>query len=587
MSPGTESLAYTDGDAVQDRLMRAVAWFRTIPLTLPNGESTSLTGRPITTLAACDATSSCRSQSGLASECLSSGPAAVPSRGGWVNAGRRSSRSRVCGPRSIIAARCRDLPNVHVIAQHLLEIPSFQADWVTLIGVLEYSRVFHAAADPIAATLIAARNQLSERVLAIENQLGLKYFAGASEDHLGTRFTNIQGLYHDSGPVTFGRRELADRLAAAGFKGQRFLLPFPDYKLPAAIVDERSATDPDFDTAAFVARCVAHDNGRHYVRTFSESLLWRVLKRNGLLAELANSFLVIATDTQESLAARTSDASTLAWNYANNRRPPLAVVTRIVRETNGLKVCKEALCSMAEIESSRWKHLIEPVSPYIIGEPLSQKMLREIESEDEAAFFESAVAWLDLLLAKSSLRDECRSEDLSAWFTEGDAIDLVPGNIIVEPSGTLKWFDQEWHSTEMVPLGWILWRGLSSIPHLLVHGSLFRSRSHTEIASLILAARGLTLESSDLEAACELEHAFQFWGPGELVTAFAMEQSDARDARHGNRTRAFQQLQSLTNTQHALQRELSWLEDLVKAEQQALRRANEEQCLLKLAMSRN
>ncbi len=293
--------------------------------------------------------------------------------------------------------------------------------------------------------------------------------------------------------------------------------------------------DPDFDAAAFVARCVSHDNGRHYVRSFPETLVWQVLEQNGLLAELANSFLVVATKTGETLAVRAPEPSTLAWSYANDRCPALSVATRIVRQSDGVRVLKEPLGSTtADTESSRWRHSIEPVTPYIVGELLNLKMLREIESENETAFFHSAVAWLDLLLARSSLSGEHHTHNVSAWFTQGSAIDLVPGNVIVDPSGSLRLFDEEWHSTESVPLAWILWRGLSSLPNLVIHGTLFRRQSLTELARHIVAARDLTLMPSDLEAGVNLETAFQFWVQGKASAAIPLDSRSTPNAGLGN-----------------------------------------------------
>jgi len=480
---------------------------------------------------------------------------------------------------AIVASRCRDLPNVHVVVQDLHAIPRFEADWVTLIGVLEYSRVFHFAADAVAATLIAARNQLASGgalVLAIENQLGLKYFAGCVEEHLGTRFSGIQGLYRENGPVTFGRRELAARLAAAGFNARRFLLPWPDYKLPTAMVDERAAVDPDFNFAAFVARCVARDIGAPSLRGFFEPLVWSVLQRNGLIGDFANSFLVVATETEESLAVRTPDSSTLAWNYSDNRRAPLTVLTRIVREPDALRVRKERIHPCLATESGRWVHAIEPVVDYIIGEPLWLKMLRDVEAEDETAFFEAGLAWIDLLRQRSSLGDSCRPGAAGAWFTDREALDLIPGNIIVDPSGKLHSFDQEWRCTEPVPLVWIVLRGLVCLPPSVIHGSLFRTRSVVDIARQLLARRDLTLDQTDVETACDSEADFQSWVQGIPSQRVRWSEHLINTPGGGVAPSAFQLAQSLSETQKSLQGQLDRAHEARLRAEDELRRLETE-----------
>jgi SAM-dependent methyltransferase len=456
---------------------------------------------------------------------------------------------------AIIASRCRDLPNVHVVAEDLHGIPRFEADWVTLIGVLEYSRVFHCAVDPVAETLIAARNQLARGgalVLAIENQLGLKYFAGCREDHVGKRFTGIQGLYRETGPVTFGRRELADRLAAVGFHARRFLLPWPDYKLPTAVVDERAAADPDFDLAAFVARCASRDYGGPSLRGFPETLVWSVLERNGLIADFANSFLVVAALTEESLAIRSPEPSTLAWNYSSNRRAPLCVRTRIVREPDALRVRKDKVDAKRPTASGRWKHEIEPVVDYVVGESLSLRMLRAVEAEDETAFFEAGLSWIDLLRERSSLHDLSRPDAAGAWISDGSALDLIPGNILVDPSGKLRSFDQEWHCTEPVPFSWIVLRGLIYLPPQAVDGSLFRTRSVIDIARQLLARRGLTLAQADVEAAFDSEAEFQSWVQGNAPECLRWNESLMGTPGAAATPSAFELARSLAETQLAL-----------------------------------
>src|SRR5690242_9146255 len=99
---------------------------------------------------------------------------------------------------SIAASRCRDLDNVTVVAEafHLFKSVQ-QFDVVTLIGVLEYARKFFPSSrgDSVDAMLARVKNLLKpggKVILAIENQLGLKYFAGFPEDHTGTCMFGIE-----------------------------------------------------------------------------------------------------------------------------------------------------------------------------------------------------------------------------------------------------------------------------------------------------------------------------------------------------------------------------------------------------------
>ena len=76
-------------------------------------------------------------------------------------------------------------------------------------------------------------------VLAIENRLGLKYWAGCTEDHFGTLFEGLEGYPTTSGVKTFSRKEMSAILKEAGDLKASWYYPFPDYKLPMTIYSDR------------------------------------------------------------------------------------------------------------------------------------------------------------------------------------------------------------------------------------------------------------------------------------------------------------------------------------------------------------
>jgi SAM-dependent methyltransferase len=92
--------------------------------------------------------------------------------------------------------RCADLTGVQVYVGNFSELDEREGfDVVTLIGVLEYGHLYHPVernrpAAAAAAGLRQARDALRSDgvlVLAIENQLGIKYLNGAREDHSAVR----------------------------------------------------------------------------------------------------------------------------------------------------------------------------------------------------------------------------------------------------------------------------------------------------------------------------------------------------------------------------------------------------------------
>ena len=163
-------------------------------------------------------------------------------------------------------------------------------DYVTLIGVLEYTRAFIQMPDPYARLLSRIAAVLKPGgvlIVAVENRLGLKYFAGARDDHTGRQFDGIEG-YPAGGGETFSRDELSHLLRAGGFAEQMFYYPYPDYKLPAEIFSDICLPAANH----MLADAPNYDQER--LKLFSELRAWQTIVRDGKFPQFANSFLVLA-----------------------------------------------------------------------------------------------------------------------------------------------------------------------------------------------------------------------------------------------------------------------------------------------------
>lgn len=240
----------------------------------------------------------------------------------------------------VAAARCHDLPNVRVIADDLqaAEVEG-KYDWVTLIGVLEYAGAYSDAEDPYQSYLAAAMRHLKPGgrvVIAIENQLGLKYFNGCGEDHLAKPFLGIQDLYAQKGGVrTFGRKALSAILDRAGLTSQQWLYPYPDYKVPNIVISDEALHHPTFNASDLLLRNDSEDYNGQALRVFDEALVNQVLGQNGLLGDLANSFLVVAAPAAGKGMPSWKPAA-LAWTFSTlHRQVGLGTETRFIRQDAG------------------------------------------------------------------------------------------------------------------------------------------------------------------------------------------------------------------------------------------------------------
>ena len=163
----------------------------------------------------------------------------------------------------VAAARTKDLPNVSVVVDDLLEI-DFQEkfDWVLLIGVFEYSQKYGKTADRQEEYLKVVKNHLKSTgtlAIAIENKIGVKYITGAGEDHNSKTHYGIQDLYNADDVTTWGKGELSSILSHSGFKSIQFYGVFPDYKLPKAIISERISNYQEFRAEELLLYVKSHD----------------------------------------------------------------------------------------------------------------------------------------------------------------------------------------------------------------------------------------------------------------------------------------------------------------------------------------
>lgn len=356
----------------------------------------------------------------------------------------------------IAASRCRDLDNVVVVCA---DFPGFAApsgfDLVTLIGVLEYSRMYVGGSDPVGAVLSAARACMAPRgrvAVAIENQLGLKYLAGAPEDHLGEPYLGVTGLYGERTPVTFGRAELHERLVNAGFPAVEFLYPFPDYKLPAAILGEAAFAHRGFNAGDLVATTNAQRLGAPEPRAYSESLARDVFIRNGMGTDTANSLLAVAG------AAPSLAHDALAYAYTVGRDRPYATETRFVPEGGNVAVERRPL--FAESAAPTVAHARPPRERYLEGEVLYRGLERVLARPGWSAATLAAWAtpWIEFLEGHASARGP-RSPELAL---PASLFDCTPFNVVRTPSGSLASFDLEWPApgAQTVTLAHVAFRGL-------------------------------------------------------------------------------------------------------------------------------
>ncbi|MFM0381938.1 class I SAM-dependent methyltransferase [Paraburkholderia dipogonis] len=367
---------------------------------------------------------------------------------------------------SIAALRTRDLPNVTVLNDRFDGFkPGRAFDVVTLIGVLEYAALFGATDNPVHSMLEAVRGMLKPDgilIIAIENQLGLKYLAGAPEDHLGIRMFGVHGLYQKPGVETFGRHDLQQRLEAAGFPSTELGLPFPDYKLPSSVLPPAALTSrTSFQPDILASQTATRDfqvNSR--VLTFALERAWRTVGRNDLLADLANSFLFVASPAHSMPPVFRPDV--LAYHYSVERQPAFCKSTTFVECDGEVRVLRESLSNVAAIPDAAFRHIVLQEA-LVEGVALDEDFGRLVTTPGWAIRQVADIShrYIEALFSIVGSRVQ-RPTMLTPDFTfPGDTLDIVPQNIVVSADGPPHAIDREWFAEEPLPVGYLLFRALT------------------------------------------------------------------------------------------------------------------------------
>lgn len=367
---------------------------------------------------------------------------------------------------AIASSRTRDLANVTVVVEDINYFEcSVKFDVITLIGVLEYANVFTKSERPEIDFLKKLRSLLKPDgvlIIAIENQLGLKYFAGSPEDHSGIQMQGIENNYVVNEPRTFGRVQLEKILNQAGFSFWDHYVPIPDYKHPSSIVTQLGLENPGFNAATLYCQGVAGDWQRPDNSYFSLEKTWPVILENKLGLDLSNSFLVVAAMH----SFKEEEENALGYHYSVTRRAFFSKETIFYEDENhDVKVRVEGLYPFedknSKLETGKYRFEIS-ASEYINAPALAAEFAQIILTpqwhlEQVAAFIGKFIRILAKIIGDAALED---SKDKPYLLISGKYLDAVPQNILMEPDGTGKLIDKEWQSNQKLELGYLIYRSL-------------------------------------------------------------------------------------------------------------------------------
>lgn len=204
-------------------------------------------------------------------------------------------------------------------------------DYIVLNGVFEYAISYTKTDNPYVDFLKKIKSLLTPNgiiLIAIENRIGLKYFAGAREDHLGSFFSGINGYKEDDYVRTFSKTELENIITNAEFLDYKFYYPHPDYKFPNTI-----HTDYSIEKIEYGNNYLPLDSDRFSF--FNEYELNKTFIKEKIASNFANSFLV-----ELKLSKSLLKEEPIYVKLNNDRKKEFQIYTKITKENNKLEVRK-------------------------------------------------------------------------------------------------------------------------------------------------------------------------------------------------------------------------------------------------------
>lgn len=406
----------------------------------------------------------------------------------------------------INACRHPDCGNVTIKLGNFQEIEPHLAcdyDYIFLIGVFEYAQSYIGGEKPYETFMAILKRHLApggRLVIAIENRLGLKYWAGCKEDHLGTYFDGIEGYPRGGGVRTFTRSVLEEICRANGIGEYRFYYPYPDYKFMTSLYSD--ARLPKVGELS--------DNMRNFDRErmllFDEKQVFDSLIREGQFPLFSNSYVLVTGGALPVVYARCS----------NDRAPQYAIRTEIRRRGDGcfeVRKIPQSECARAHVaamaencrrleEAYAGSGLLvntchmdgeEAVFAYLSGRTLEEALDDCLDRDDKEGF--------------QALFDRYRQ--LAEYPTKSAVCnyDLIFSNIIITAQG---WhlIDYEWVWDREVPVREIMARAL--------YCYALGSEKRKEAGLFLLAQIGC--QERVFEEVAEWEKKFQKYVTGERMS---------------------------------------------------------------------
>lgn len=383
---------------------------------------------------------------------------------------------------SINYERNLDKENLEIYVGNLNDMEFGQTfDYIILNGVFEYAISFTDSENPYVDFLNNIKKHLrkdGKLMIAIENKYGLKYFAGAPEDHTNQFFLGLNNYEQNHSVRTFGKQELTELLGRAGFAYTKFYYPYPDYKFPNEIF-----TDETLQSNGY-GRDYYNLNGDRYL-LYNEQAVAKGLVKEGVMSAFSNSFLVIASAEQLKEAEQT-----LYVKINNDRKEEFRILTQIIydsekqqRYVRKLPITKAAQAHIGRMmkEENIGAEKLKPVVSnsqdmlqyeYLKQATLDAEIKECLDKKEINAIFDKLDAFFEAAFSKAEIKvydTETFQKVFGKTTSMGEVLCICPANIdlicdnVFPIDECYHVIDDEWVFPFPIPVEFIQWRILNEL----------------------------------------------------------------------------------------------------------------------------
>lgn len=387
-------------------------------------------------------------------------------------------------------ARHGHLDNLEIMVGNLNDMQFSQSfDYIVLNGVFEYAMSFTEGENPYREFLSYVAGFLKPDgilLVAIENRLGLKYFAGAPEDHTNAYMDGLRGYPENLSVRTFSKEEWKELLGDCGLGYYRFYYPYPDYKFPCEIFTDETLKSQKYGRKTW-------NFTEERFELFPEQEMAAAFCKEGIMDRFANSFLI-----EMSNRPILREKEVLYAKLNMDRHREFAICTTIECARGQMEAVKKPLTEEAQEHIERMARTLRQESgaakgqagafcllpgrqdqegihyPWMAGKSLGYQAEQAILKKDASAVKRMVSHVFEQLIEPAIIQADYGTAEFCRVFGEARLVQertdcLCPANVDlildnIFPDGEQNYIiDGEWIFDFPIPSSFVIWRTINEL----------------------------------------------------------------------------------------------------------------------------